>query len=81
MTLSLVAGTEFASATVCDEGPGIAPEDQQRIFERFEQAHTGGGAGLGLAIARRLARTMGGDITLVSVPGQGARFTLSVPLA
>ena len=81
VTLSLVTGTEFASATVADQGPGIAPEDQQRIFERFEQAQPGGGAGLGLAIARRLARSMGGDITLVSVPGQGARFTLSVPLA
>ena len=81
VTLSLVAGTEFASATISDEGPGIAPTDQERIFERFEQAEPGGGAGLGLAIARRLARSMGGDITLVSVPGEGARFTLSVPLA
>ena len=81
VTLSLVAGTEFASATVSDEGPGIAPADQERIFERFEQAQPSGGAGLGLAIARRLARSMGGDITLVSVPGEGARFTLSVPLA
>ena len=81
VTLSLVAGTEFASATISDEGPGIAPTDQERIFERFEQAQPGGGAGLGLAIARRLARSMGGDITLVSVPGEGARFTLSVPLA
>jgi signal transduction histidine kinase len=80
VTLGLVAGTQFASASVADEGPGIAPGDQERIFERFEQAEQGGGAGLGLAIARRLARSMGGDITLVSTPGQGARFTLSVPL-
>jgi signal transduction histidine kinase len=81
VTLSLVAGTDFASATIADEGPGIAPADQERIFERFEQAQPSSGAGLGLAIARRLARSMGGDITLVSVPGEGARFTLSVPLA
>ena len=75
------SGTDFASATVADEGPGIAQADQERIFERFEQAEQGGGAGLGLAIARRLARSMGGDITLVSAAGEGARFTLSVPLA
>ncbi|QIK95736.1 PAS domain-containing sensor histidine kinase [Sphingomonas sp. HDW15A] len=79
--LSLVAGTDFASACISDEGPGIAPADQERIFERFEQAQPSGGAGLGLAIARRLARSMGGDITLVSAPGEGARFTLSLPLA
>ncbi|WP_162888104.1 ATP-binding protein [Sphingomonas mesophila] len=81
VTIGLAAGTDFASATVSDEGPGIAPVDQERIFERFEQAEQGGGAGLGLAIARRLARSMGGDITLVSTLGEGARFTLSVPLA
>lgn len=79
--VTLAAGTDFASATVADEGPGIAQADQERIFERFEQAEQGGGAGLGLAIARRLARSMGGDITLVSASGEGARFTLSVPLA
>ena len=81
VTVTLAAGTDFASATVADEGPGIAQGDQERIFERFEQAEQGGGAGLGLAIARRLARSMGGDITLVSASGEGARFTLSVPLA
>ena len=69
-----------ASVTVADEGPGIDAPDQQRIFERFErlQAETGG-TGLGLAISRRLARSMGGDVTLESVPGQGARFTLTLP--
>jgi len=64
---------------VADQGPGIEPADQQRIFERFEQATAGeGGTGLGLAISLRLARAMGGDIGLVSAPGQGARFTLSL---
>ena len=72
----------FARAHVADQGPGIAAEDQQRIFERFERAKGAeGGTGLGLAIARRLAHSMGGDISLVSEPGQGARFTLSVPSA
>lgn len=69
-----------ASVTVADEGPGIEPADQQRIFERFERAQTeAAGTGLGLAISRRLARSMGGDVTLESAPGQGARFTLTLP--
>ena len=67
---------------VADSGPGIDPADQQRIFERFEQATSDqGGAGLGLAISRRLARSMGGEIELVSAPGHGARFSLSLPAA
>lgn len=69
-----------ASVTVADEGPGIEPADQQRIFERFERVQTeAAGTGLGLAISRRLARSMGGDVTLESAPGQGARFTLTLP--
>jgi len=69
-----------ASVTVADQGPGIDAADQQRIFERFERAdETAGGTGLGLAISRRLARSMGGDVTLESAPRQGARFTLTLP--
>ena len=69
-----------ASVTVSDEGPGIEPADQQRIFERFERANVDEtGTGLGLAISRRLARSMGGDVTLESSPGAGARFTLTLP--
>jgi len=67
---------------VSDDGPGIDPADQQRIFERFERADaSAGGTGLGLAISRRLARSMGGDVTLESAPGDGARFTLTLPSA
>lgn len=66
---------------VADNGPGIAAEDQQRIFERFEQGSDAGqGSGLGLAIARRLARGMGGEIELRSRPGEGSRFTLALPV-
>jgi signal transduction histidine kinase len=69
-----------ASVTVSDQGPGIDPADQHRIFERFERADSnGGGTGLGLAISRRLARSMGGDVTLDSTPGAGAHFTLTLP--
>ena len=72
----------LATVTVADEGPGIAPEDQQRIFERYERiGDSPGGVGLGLAIARRLATSMGGDIELESTPGEGARFTLVLPAA
>ncbi len=66
---------------VADQGKGIAEEDQARIFEKFERVDPTepGGSGLGLYIARRLARAMGGDLTVDSAPGQGARFMLSLP--
>ena len=80
LAFARTAGT--ASVAVSDQGPGIAPGDQQRIFERFERAHSKeGGTGLGLAISRRLARSMGGDVSLDSAPGEGARFTLTLPAA
>lgn len=72
----------LARVHVSDEGPGIDLADQERIFERFERVKGGeGGAGLGLAIARRLAHSMGGDVLLESAPGKGARFTLTLPSA
>ncbi len=67
--------------TIVDRGPGIAPSDQQRIFERYERVDDKiDGSGLGLAISRRLARSMGGDILLDSAIGEGARFTLVLPV-
>ncbi|MGN6376374.1 MAG: sensor histidine kinase [Sphingomonas sp.] len=71
----------LAAVMVADEGKGIAHEDQARIFEKFERVDTRepGGSGLGLYIARRLARAMGGDITVESAPGEGARFLLTLP--
>ncbi len=74
---------DIASITVADLGKGIAPEDQARIFDKFERVDPNepGGTGLGLYIARRLARAMGGDLIVDSAPGQGARFTLTLPAA
>lgn len=66
---------------VADQGKGIAAEDQTKIFEKFGRVDPAepGGSGLGLYIARRLARAMGGDILVDSAPGEGARFVLTLP--
>ena len=70
-----------AAVIVADQGKGIGAGDQARIFEKFARVDPDepGGSGLGLYISRRLARAMGGDITVDSAPGQGARFTLTLP--
>lgn len=70
-----------AKVIVADQGPGLSSEQQRRVFEKFERLGRSGdgGSGLGLYISRRLARAMGGDLTVESAPGQGARFILSVP--
>ncbi|GAA0739870.1 PAS domain-containing sensor histidine kinase [Sphingomonas sp. ABOLD] len=67
---------------VADQGKGIALDDQARIFEKFARVDPAepGGSGLGLYIARRLARAMGGDLIVDSAPGMGARFVLMLPL-
>ena len=67
---------------VRDEGEGIAPDDQERIFERFaagEQAVPGHGAGLGLAIVKAIAEAHGGHVELESTLGKGSRFTIVIP--
>ena len=72
-----------AMITVADQGHGLDEEQQTKVFEKFERLGRSGdgGSGLGLYISRRIARAMDGDLTVESAPGQGARFTLSVPAA
>jgi len=72
-----------ACVTVADEGPGLTREQQAKVFDKFERLGRGGdgGSGLGLYISRFLARAMGGDLTVTSVAGEGARFTLELPAA
>jgi len=70
------------TVTVTDEGPGIAPEDQPRVFDRFyrsTEARTLPGSGLGLAIVRRAADRHGGTVSVTSTPGEGATFTFRIP--
>ena len=70
--------------TVADRGPGFAPGEEARIFEKFYRGHDAGartGAGLGLAIARGIVEAHGGRITAESRPGGGAVFRFSLPLA
>jgi signal transduction histidine kinase len=71
--------------SVCDQGPGVPPEEREQIFRRFHRGRdTRGqaGFGLGLAIGRELASRMGGELVLEdSAPGSGARFTLRLPPA
>ena len=75
---------ERIRVSVIDNGPGIAPEDQPRVFEKFQQldaGHTRGhtGAGLGLAIVRELVTVLQGEVQLVSEPGRGSMFSVILP--
>jgi signal transduction histidine kinase len=82
----LGARSAWIAVQVTDTGIGIAEADLDRIFEDFEQVNAGPradserrGTGLGLTISRRLARVLGGDISVASEPGQGSIFTLWLP--
>jgi GAF domain-containing protein len=77
-------GSSFVEFAVSDTGIGMTPEQQAKLFEEFSQADATtaqkfGGTGLGLAITRKLARRMGGDVTVASEPGKGSIFTVRLP--
>ncbi|MFY0572116.1 GAF domain-containing protein [Archangium lansingense] len=74
---------EMAVLGVRDHGPGISPEAQARIFERYQRAsgrHSRESLGLGLYVSRQIARAHGGELKVESTPGQGSHFILRVPL-
>jgi len=80
----LVDGRDWIEIAVADTGIGLTPEQQAKLFEEFTQADATtaqrfGGTGLGLAITRKLARMMGGDVTVTSEPGKGSVFTVCLP--
>ena len=70
--------------SVTDTGPGIAADDQERIFEEFQQAHAGvrqrEGTGLGLALSKRLVELHRGRIWVESQRGHGSRFVFTLPI-
>src|SRR5690348_8931686 len=84
--VSAEGATEAVGSSCQSPTPaGMTPEQQARLFEEFTQADATtaqrfGGTGLGLAITRKLARMMGGDVTVTSEPGKGSVFTVRLPV-
>ena len=83
--ISAEADPSLVKVRVTDTGPGIAPDQQERIFGAFEQGDASerplGGTGLGLAVSRQLVELHGGTIGVESTPGAGATFELTLPVA
>jgi adenylate cyclase len=80
----LTNGRDWVELAVADTGIGMTPEQQAKLFQDFTQADSltarrYGGTGLGLALSRKLARMMGGDVTVTSEPGKGSVFTVRLP--
>ena len=77
-------GRDWVELAVADTGIGLTSEQQAKLFQEFTQADSltarrYGGTGLGLALSRKLARMMGGDVTVASEPGKGSVFTVRLP--
>lgn len=77
-------GVDWIIFSIVDNGIGVSPEQQELVFQAFSQiektdANSGHGVGLGLTISRQLCRMMGGDISVISDPGQGAVFSVALP--
>ncbi|HEY0957940.1 MAG TPA: ATP-binding protein [Novosphingobium sp.] len=81
VTLAVWKENGRACVSVGDQGPGLSAEEALRVFEKFERLGRSGdgGSGLGLYISRRLARAMGGDLSVKSTQGEGACFILELP--
>jgi signal transduction histidine kinase len=80
----VINGSTFVEFAVSDTGIGMTADQQAKLFEEFTQADATtaqhfGGTGLGLAISRKLARMMGGDVTVASEIGKGSVFTVRLP--
>ncbi|MGB3330595.1 MAG: sensor histidine kinase, partial [Thermomicrobiales bacterium] len=83
ITISVERGEDVLVTTVSDTGVGIPFAEQERLFERFyksDKARNSGGTGLGLAIAKNIVLAHGGEISVSSVPGEGASFRFTLPL-
>ncbi|HYH49379.1 MAG TPA: ATP-binding protein, partial [Acidimicrobiia bacterium] len=86
VVVSLSTGGTHLLLAISDDGPGVAPEHRERIFERFsrvddDRSRRGGGTGLGLAITREIVTAHGGEVTAADAPGGGARFVVVLPRA
>jgi signal transduction histidine kinase len=84
--VKIAVGHDDRSAVlaVADDGPGMPPDLQARAFDRFSRGDDRGsipGSGLGLAIVKRIATRAGGDVELVSSPGNGTRVRVRLPMA
>jgi signal transduction histidine kinase len=85
VAITAMAVGDLLELSVTDTGPGIAPADQERIFDAFQQVDNSstrekGGTGLGLAISKRIVQMHGGTISVESAPGQGSTFRIRIPL-
>ncbi len=85
VTIGALASNGAVTISVRDTGPGIAPDQQKKIFEEFQQADSSitrskGGTGLGLAISKRIIEMHGGRIWVESEPGKGSTFSFTLPI-
>ena len=84
-TIKIVVDKSQHTLMISDNGIGIAPEHQDKVFERFyrvDKSHSkqSGGTGLGLSIVRQMVQLHGGDIAVVSEPGVGSVFSVTIPI-